>query len=178
MSQLKLSAAALLDLQEYPAVRVGGVYALLLGLVVMLAARFEAGTLALSVLLGGTFLVSIGTLFNRPLRKYLAFARLPASQKRITKIVFVSECLGASALLVLFSSTDPNTLIALLLVVLALAQLALAYVYGPWMLLLGALGTVNALAALWLHNIPLTVVTALDGILKLGFGFLMLISSW
>lgn len=178
MSQLKLSFTTFLELHEYPAVRVGGIYAILLGVVVMLAARFEEGGLAVPILLGGAFLVSVATLFNRPLRKYLAFGRLPTSQKQITKVVFASECLAVTAVLVLLSGADSRMLIAILMLVLATAQLALTYVYGPWMLLLGVLCMVNAMAGIWLHDVPFAIVGILDGILKLGLGFLMLISSW
>ena len=178
MSQLKFSFTAFLELHEYPAVRVGGVYAILLGIAVMLAARFDVGELYLSILLGGTFLTSVAILFNRPLRKYLAFGRLPVSQKQMTKVIFVCECLVVTALLVLFSSLDPRILVAILLLVISTGELALAYVYGPWMLLLGMLGIVNAVAALWLRDVPFAVVGVLDGIPKLGFGFLMLIATW
>lgn len=178
MENLRLSFTTFFESQEYPAVRVGGIYAILLGILVMVVARFDMGELDLPILLGATFLLSVAVLFNRPLRKYLAFGRLPTTQKQMTKVVFAFECLLVSAVLVLFSTADPHLLVTIMLLIIAAGELTLTYVYGPWMLLLGAFGIVNAVAALWLRDVPFPIVVVLDGIPKLGFGFLMLISSW
>jgi hypothetical protein len=174
MQFLPLGRLGLAGDQEYPAVRVGGVFAIGLGLLVLTSARVGDPDLNVPIYLGGTILLSGLVLFNRPLRRWLAFGRQSREQKQMVKVAVVIAGILTALTLTLFGNADPRFLALMLLVIAAIYMLPLGFAYSPLMTAAGALCLVNALVGIWLASFPLSVVFALDGILKLGFGTLML----
>jgi hypothetical protein len=162
-----------LPVHPYPLVRTAGPFLLLIGLGIFLATLLGSGLPLRPVFYVGAGL-GVTALFA--LAPRLSFGAPTRGQL---------WALGASialevALFVVLANLEQTyglrgaSFWLWTLVIVGVHFLPQAITFGPLMALLGLLCVLNAAAGLWWGQVPFTVSGIVDGLLKMGFGLVML----
>jgi hypothetical protein len=94
-----------------------------------------------------------------------------------TGAIYAALILGAlllAGLFVFLPDYGSRTFLLLMLLIIGIDFIPLSIAVGPLLLLLAILCILDALLGLWLQGLSFTLFTAVDGVLKIIFGILML----
>jgi hypothetical protein len=163
-----------LQAHPYPTIRVGGLWFIWIGLVMVLASLITVGQLFGGPLFFTGFAVGVaGILLNRPLRRRLSYGE-PTKRQRTGMWIGI----GMMTLLLLvlangFGSLDPRTFWLLTLMIVGLHFFPFALLHGPRAVLLGVLCVLTAGAGLFWTSLPFALFGVADGVLKILVGIWM-----
>lgn len=117
----------------------------------------------------------IGIMFNSRLRRKLAIGNSTPKQEKASKfaLIFVSLACGITGS-VLNSSGDYRLIWMLILLFVGLHFIPFTVVHGKFALFLGIFTTLNACFGLLLPNVSFYVFGAIDSIIKIVFGILLI----
>ena len=158
----------------YPIARSGGLFLLLIGLT-MVAALFARGArpVSLRVFWAGAALAVLSLfLFTHLLSSG------PPTRPQVLALIgaILLQVVGIAAIQPLAHPQTPRDFWLWLLFVVGLHFLPMALAFGPRMAALGLLCMLDALAGLWLRELPLPWFGYMDAALKIGFGLWLLFS--
>jgi NO-binding membrane sensor protein with MHYT domain len=157
----------------FPMLRQGGVFLVVMGVAIFVGAIFAQKRFTL-VNIG--FGVGFGTFaFTGPLAA--PYGSPATLQWASVVIAIIAQIAALRFVLPRFSPRGERAATIATLAIVGLHFALMAPAFGWPIVLLAALATVNALWGAWLPTYSLTVLWALDGVLKLSAGVVMLFSN-
>ncbi|MBY0121573.1 DUF6609 family protein [Bacillus sp. S/N-304-OC-R1] len=160
----------------YPRQRIFGIFLIAVGLTMGLSTIFGTDQFPqVLIFLIGYILSLVGIMFNSRLRRKLAIGEATAKQEKVSKLslIFVALACGITGS-VLNGSNDYRLIWMLILLFVGLHFIPFIVVHGKFSLLLGILTTLNACFGLILPNISFYVFGAIDSIIKILIGILLI----
>lgn len=158
-------------LYPYPTILRGGVLVLILGVGMVFGTAVDAYPFYYRVFFTGIAASVLAFIFFK--ERYLYGKPTPLQ----TGAIYAALILGAlllAGLLVLVPDYGSRRFLLLMLLIIGIDFIPLSIAVGPLMLLLAILCILDALLGLWFQGLSFALFTAVDGVLKIFFGVLML----
>lgn len=158
----------------YPTIRIGGLWFLWIGVVIILASLLTFGQTFNGPIFALGFILGIGgILINRRVRASLAFGE---TSKRQRTAMWAGVGLQAVLFIILangFPNLDPRTFWLAALIIVGIHLFPFSLLHGPRAAFLGVLCIASAVLGVLLIGVPFWVFGVIDGVLKLLFGLWM-----
>lgn len=151
--------------------RVGGVWLIYIGIVIILSALMDRELLIQPVVLGVGFGVGYFIIYGLPfIKKRLSYGKDSKFQERMDNLSVFGSVILCTFVGIWIGFDDARFVWLLILLIIGLHFLGFYFSLGKYIVILGLLSTLNALAGLILVNVPFLVFALIDGLLKIGFG--------
>ncbi|GII28894.1 DUF6609 family protein [Planotetraspora mira] len=167
---IPLSIAVATEPHPYPLIRGGGLFLIFVGLGFLLGWTFPKVWIPFAIGGGAVGLTASGLSALLPSLGTPSFIQIAA-----LVFSFLVE-LGLIALVLnRYKNADQRTQILMILLVVGLHFIIMGVAHGPLMALLGVVSVANALLGLRTRALPIWTFGVADGLLKFGFGLVMLL---